>query len=470
MVFSSLIFIFGFLPLVLLGYYLSPQRYRNGYLLAASCLFYLWGAPRFFPILLGAAVVDYWISRAIHGSENESRRKRLLILGLTFNLSLLAYFKYSNFFVEELNHLFVAWGLSAMPWTTVILPIGISFITFEEISYLVDIYRRVTPPAPNFPTYALFLCLFPHLIAGPIFRYHDVSEQLVNREHSTKLFYEGLIRFCNGLGKKVLIADPVARVADTLFAVQTVNLSPGLAWLAVLAYSIQIYFDFSGYSDMAIGLGKMFGFRFVENFDRPYSATSITDFWRRWHISLSNWMREYLYIPLGGNRFGPVRTYINLWVVFLLSGFWHGANWTFLFWGFYHGLFLVLDRLFLLRLLEPVPAFFRRLLTFLIVILGWVPFRTESLGHALEIWKVMFGLTGSKSDLLLVEVASGRALCALAVGLVLGLLPFTVRFTRESFNRPLPVFAAGSCAVAVLFFSTLSLVNSDFHPFIYFRF
>lgn len=470
MAFSSLIFLFFYLPCVLLGYYLVPRGMRNGFLLFVSVAFYLWGAPKFFLILLSAAVIDYSISRRIHESQDERVRKLWLVAGLTMNVTLLAYFKYSNFFVAEANSLLSVFGMTAIPWTQVVLPIGISFITFEEISYLVDIYRRVTPPAPNFPTYALFLCLFPHLIAGPIFRYHDVSEQLLRREHSQKLFLEGMIRFCVGLGKKVLIADPVASIANLVFSLDPKTLDPAYAWLGVLSYTIQIYFDFSGYSDMAIGLGRMFGFRFVENFNRPYTANSITDFWKRWHISLSNWMREYLYIPLGGNRLGPIRTYFNLWVVFLISGFWHGANWTFLCWGCFHGVFLVLERAFLLTWLSRLPVAVQRLWTFFLICLSWVLFRADSLPAAFSLWKALFGLSSGKNDYLLADVASNRALCMLIFGILLGVLLRESFRTRISLERFRGVAMGGIAALVVFFLSTLALVNSAFHPFIYFRF
>ena len=469
MVFSSLIFLFGFLPAVLSAYYAVPRRARNAVLLLASAIFYFWGAPRFFLVLLGAAVFDYNIARLIHRSESERVRSQLLALGLTCNVLFLGYFKYANFFLHELNGILAAFHLGEIAWTGVVLPIGISFITFEEMSYLIDVRRRVTTPAPNFPTYALFLCFFPHLIAGPIFRYHDVADQLVGRIHSRALFFEGIWRFCRGLAKKTLIADPVAKIADSLFALDLSSLTPGYAWLAVLSYTIQIYFDFSGYSDMAIGLGKMFGFNLVENFNRPYIADSITDFWRRWHISLSNWMREYLYIPLGGSRRGNLRTYGNLWIVFLLSGFWHGANWTFLLWGAFHGFFLILDRLVVLEHGKNLPIALRRAYTFLIVVFGWALFRADSAGQAFALWQRLCFIGSGSASILLTDIASNRALAILlAASLSATLLP--ARLPTVPGFAAIRSLSKGCLALALFFLSTLSLVNSQFHPFIYFRF
>ena len=322
MVFSSLTFLFLFLPLMLAAYYACPARHRNLVALLASALFYAWGAPRFVIVLFVSGLIDYVLSRELPGDRGTpGRRKGVLALAVVLNIALLLYFKYANFFVAEMNAMLARFGGGAVPWAAVALPIGISFFTFQKVSYLVDVYRGVAQPARNALDYLLYVVLFPQLIAGPIVRYHDVARQLEERDYTRERFFMGILRFSQGLGKKVLVANTMAELADAAFNAAPAGLTCGQAWLGVLAYAFQIYFDFSGYSDMAIGLGRLLGIEFLENFNRPYISRSITEFWRRWHISLSNWMREYLYIPLGGNRRGAVRTYFNLWIVFLISGF-----------------------------------------------------------------------------------------------------------------------------------------------------
>ena len=385
MPFSSLLFLHLFLPLFLIIYWAAPRGAKNGVAIGASLVFYAWGAPRFLPVVLGLGLIDYYVARTIARLVAESvevpARRRLaqllLGLGVAMHLSILAYFKYSNFFAGELSHALTALGFSAIPWTHVVLPIGVSFITFEEITYLCDVARGDARPARRLSHYLLFLTLFPHSIAGPIFRWKDLEAQLAHREHSLALVRSGFERFSLGLAKKVLVADSVAIIADGCFGLPSTQLTPGLAWLGALAYTIQIYFDFSGYSDMAIGLGRMIGFRLPENFARPYSAVSVTDFWRRWHMSLSRWFRDYLYIPLGGNRKGGVATYRNLVIVFLATGLWHGAAWTFVAWGAYHGALLIIERATGLAGATRLPGL-RRLVTFVLVIVGWVLFRSES--------------------------------------------------------------------------------------------
>jgi alginate O-acetyltransferase complex protein AlgI len=332
--------------LLLAAYYAAPARHRNAVALAASAFFYAWGAPRFVIVLFASGLVDYVLGRELpEGRRAPRARKGILALAVVLNVALLLYFKYANFFVGELNGWLARLGMDGVSWAGVALPIGISFFTFQKLSYLVDVYRGVAQPARNAGDYLLYVALFPQLIAGPIVRYHDVARQLVARDYTRERFFTGMLRFGQGLGKKVLVANTMAEVADAAFGAAPATLSFGWAWVGVLAYAFQIYFDFSGYSDMAIGLGRLLGIEFLENFNRPYISRSITEFWRRWHISLSNWMREYLYVPLGGNRKGTARTYLNLWVVFLISGFWHGAAWNFVAWGAFHGFFLCFDKL-----------------------------------------------------------------------------------------------------------------------------
>lgn len=379
MVFSSIAFLFCFLPIFFLLYFLADGKYKNAVILCGSILFYAWGAPRFIFVLLGTTIVDFLVVRWMDSSRSVWLRRSLLCVSLAVNLGLLFYFKYSNFFVENVNKIFEEAGLHHIAWTQLALPIGISFYTFETITYVVDVYRKVHKPLRNFWDYQTYIILFPKLIAGPIIRYHDIADQIQDRSayETSEHRLRGLYRFLIGLGKKVLIANVLGEQADAIFNTDPHLLGTGVAWMGALSYTFQIYFDFSGYSDMAIGLGMMMGFRFPENFNNPYTATSITDFWRRWHITLGAWMRSYLYIPLGGNRVNSkLRLYFNLWLVFLASGLWHGAAWGFIIWGAYHGVFLVLERAFLGKYLKKIGNF-SILYTFPVVLIGWVYFRLE---------------------------------------------------------------------------------------------
>ncbi|HEY6000019.1 MAG TPA: MBOAT family protein, partial [bacterium] len=427
MVFSSFVFLAGFLPAFLAIYYLCPARWRNWCALGASVVFYAWGAPRFVFILLGSCVADYLLGREIERSLGGPghRRRRLLALAVAVNLVFFLYFKYANFLVHETNGLLAALGLGAVAWADVALPVGISFITFHKISYLVDVSRGAVHAARSFRDYLLYILLFPQLIAGPILRYHWMADQLAKRTLDPGRIEQGIVRFCQGLAKKVLVANPLGAVADGAFGARLADLPGEYAWLGLLCYTFQIYFDFSGYSDMALGIGRMLGFEFVENFDNPYTARSFTDFWRRWHISLSAWMREYLYIPLGGNRVGPLRQYVNLWIVFLLSGFWHGASWNFVAWGGWHGLFLTVDKLAARSARRP-PRWLAVPLTFLLVALGWVLFRAPSLAHALAYWRRLFdpaAFGAAQAAVPLGEFIGNRAWAMLAVAAALSFGP-----------------------------------------------
>lgn len=475
MAFSSLLFLFYFLPAFLAVYWLLPARWQNAWALFASAVFYAWGAPAFLPVIAATSIVDYLLSKRLHRPETSPHAKRqLLTVSVAMNLAVLGYFKYANFFVDQVNALLQQAGAHPLQWTAVALPIGISFLTFEKISYVVDVYRGVTPPAPTLGTYALFLGLFPHLIAGPIFRYHDIAEQLTRRLLSREEVAEGFFRFSIGLGKKVILADPLSTVADKTFGLRYAALSTPVAWYGAVAYGMQIYFDFSGYSDMAIGLGKMCGFRFVENFNAPYTSKCVTEFWRRWHISLSNWMREYLYIPLGGNRVGPARQMVNLWIVFLLSGLWHGASWNFVLWGAYHGCFLAAERTRLLRWMEQLPAVVRQAVTFLIVLVGWVPFRAVSLSEAWQYLNRMFiPFSGSLSagTPLWVDLTSNRQTTAMVAALAFSLTVLPGFTDTRRVHAPVGVFLCRATASLLIFsVAVLALINSHFHPFIYFRF
>jgi len=479
MPFSSLLFLSGFLPAFLAAYYLAPTRAKNAVALLFSIGFYLWGAPTFLPVVLFLGVLDYSLGHAVARAPTPRRKRAFVAAGIVVHLSTLAYFKYANFFVAEATQLLAALGVHhTVGWDPVVLPIGISFITFEEISYLVDVYRGDARPARSLPQYLLFLMLFPHSIAGPIFRWKDLEAQLASRNHDLDRVVAGFGRFSIGLAKKVLIANSVAVAADAAFAQQPGTLTARLAWLGAAAYTLQIYFDFSGYSDMAIGLGRMAGFTFKENFDFPYTSASITEFWTRWHISLSTWLRDYLYIPLGGNRGSARRTLLNVFVVFLLSGFWHGADWTFVVWGAYHGAWVVLERLPRVAALQArLPRLMRVALTLLVVMVGWVFFRSTSLGGALGFVGAMFGGgSAPAADAALTgQFLSHRTAAMLVLGAVIALFP---AFRPDIRTGPLEatldtrrgwLIAAGLVPVCLVL-SIAYLTNSKFSPLIYFKF
>jgi alginate O-acetyltransferase complex protein AlgI len=484
MPFSSVTFLFAFLPTFLLVYHLAPVRFRNAVALIGSLGFYAWGAPRFLPMLVAVSAIDFAFSRLIVRAEpGTSRRSALLALSISLNLALLFYFKYANFFVHEGNRLAAIFGKGPVPWQDIVLPMGISFVAFEEISYLVDVYRGTALPAKRFSDYALFLALFPHSIAGPIFRWKDLEEQLKARIHSLPLAFDGALRFSFGLTKKVLIANNVAGVADSVFGLDSQRLPTSYAWVGLLAYSLQIYFDFSGYSDMAIGLGKMMGFSFKENFEAPYTSASITEFWRRWHISLSTWLRDYLYIPLGGSRVGQAKRYRNLIVVFLVCGVWHGANWTFLAWGAYHGTWLIIERTRVFRFLTArLPRVVLMAFTFVLVMFGWVLFRSEHLSKSAAYFERLLRwhpITGPEVLYSWGELLPNRTLFYGALGVAGTLLvawPRAERFVAWLVGKRVSEQSAGGDALRFAFalstflLAAISLVNSKFNPFIYFRF
>lgn len=481
MVFSSIIFILVFLPIFLLLYYIIPTRLRNLFIVFSGYLFYSWGAPRFAFVLLITITMDYFLSLLIASKNNSGKHNQgrfILIFSVLVNVGLLGYFKYSNFFVGQLNYLFFLVKIPALPWREVILPIGISFTIFQELSYIIEVYRGKIKPAKSLIDFAAYLMLFPHVIAGPIVRYIDIAGQLESRAYSLEHFFEGIRRFSIGLAKKVLIANPLSGVADAIFYLHQIrDLSSPLAWLGIVCYSMQIYFDFSGYSDMAIGLAKMTGFDFLENFNKPYTALNITDFWRRWHISLSTWMREYLYFSLGGNRISIKRTYLNLWIVFLISGLWHGASWCFVFWGAFHGFFLIIDRLFWLKASARLPKFLNIALTFVVVLIGWAFFRIENIGEATKFVVRMFDLSTWFTPIAVrwSEVIDFRGIIVLIIALVISFFPATelykkimVNFSNQ--NEKIVFACQGVISLLLFFLSIVSLVNAQFNPFIYFRF
>jgi alginate O-acetyltransferase complex protein AlgI len=474
-VFSSITFLVYFLPVLLLLYHFTPTKFKNGLLLLASILFYSWGAPRFIFVILGTTFLDFYLVRLMDQSSNENRRKFLMVLSISMNLGLLFYFKYCNFFIDNANHFFKAIGIQPIHFLKVALPIGISFYTFESLTYVIDVYRKVHKPLHNFWQYQLYIILFPKLIAGPIIRYHEIADQIEDRNAfdnaDNKLL--GFFRFSIGLAKKVFIANTLGAYADDAFHEKPELLNSTMAWVGMLSYTFQIYFDFSGYSDMAIGLGRMFGFRFPENFDNPYTSQSITEFWRRWHITLGKWMKNYLYIPLGGNRTKtPQRLYFNLWLVFLASGLWHGASWTFVIWGIYHGFFMVMERLFLENVYKKLGKFLSTTITFFIVAFGWIIFRSESLYQAkyfiLKIFSSDFGWMKFPIDYHYAFYFLLAVIFSFFTSFKKGeAIQQRVYYSDRSFTGHLG-YAVAACCLLTL--AIAALASAEFNPFIYFRF
>jgi alginate O-acetyltransferase complex protein AlgI len=473
MVFSSITFLFFFLPIAFAVAVVLPVRWRNLWLLGCSWFFYMWGSGALVLLLVISTAVDYCFGLLVaRGRAQNSRGTvRFAVAGsVALNLSLLGYFKYANFLVEQLNSL----GFGAIAQTSVTLPIGISFFTFQSMSYTIDVARGRADHLRNPIDFALYVSLFPQLVAGPIVRFHELSAQLTHRKITVEGVSDGMVRFTHGLAKKVIVADTIAPIADAAFG-NAGSLSTPAAWIGVLAYSMQIYFDFSGYSDMAIGLGQMLGFTFPENFRRPYSAVSITDFWRRWHITLSSWFRDYLYVPLGGNRGGTMRTYLNLSVVFLLTGLWHGANWTFVVWGLFHGTLLIIERATGQRPTSQdvrlVAA--RRAGVFVAVLIGWVFFRAADLSEAGSFLGDMFaGGLGETSDRFFDASISTRSQIVLLAALASVALP--ARFctgpelTAAASNRGQMLRLTYLTVVLPLCIALVA--TSTFSPFLYFQF
>ncbi|HEY0342771.1 MAG TPA: MBOAT family protein [Steroidobacteraceae bacterium] len=473
MVFSSNIFLFLFLPLFLAAYYLTPNRgrRRNWVVLIGSYVFYAWWRFDFLVLFAAVTLWNYLVGLAIaRNGVRTVRSRRWLALGVTVDIGTLAYFKYANFGVASLDAVLAHAGLEPFQMTHVLLPIGISFYVFESISYIMDVYRGDTQPTRHPVDFATFVALFPHLIAGPVFRYKDLADQFINRTHTVEKFATGTVRFMQGFVKKVFIADTIAPLANHCFALHTPTMAD--AWLGAFAYTAQLYFDFSGYSDMAVGLGLMMGFRFIENFNQPYISQSITEFWRRWHISLSTWLRDYLYISLGGNRKGVFNTYRNKLLTMLLGGLWHGANWTFVLWGLWHGTLLCLEHS---SGIKGTPARFRVhrwLLTFVCVVVGWVMFRSGSVLTAWHFYQAMFSFDGNGvSDAFGADINRLQvAILLLAYGVVAlgGISQYLPpRIAQQYLARP----AAAPLLLFPLFLLTLlKLCAQSYSPFLYFQF
>jgi len=483
MVFSSASFLFYFLPLVLLFYFVAARRIppRNLVLLVASIFFYAWGGGLFTLVMLGSILANYFFGLWVHKAHETSSAKLQIGLAIAFNITLLVIFKYTNFIVDNLNHYLHPLGMPLITIDRIPLPIGVSFFTFHCISYLMDIYRKQTPPNRSLPQLALYISLFPQLVAGPIIRYKDIAAQLTKRTATVERFSYGVNRFVTGLGKKVLIANVLATPADKIFAIPSGELTTPVAWLGVICYTLQIYFDFSGYSDMAIGLGHMFGFKFMENFNYPYISRSIREFWRRWHISLSTWFRDYVYIPLGGNRRGHARVTFNLVLVFFLCGLWHGASWTFIVWGLYHGFFLGVERTrfgaWMGKAWRPVSHLYATL----VFMIGWVFFRSGSFPQALDFLKALSGATaGNATQWHTSLFLSPKVEMILVLGVIasLPIVPVVSQWRKARLERtPSLLLGPGIDALVglvatplILLLSCMSLASGSYNPFIYFQF
>ena len=477
MVFSSSLFLYLFLPFFLLLYYLVAKKYKNYVLLVASIAFYSWGEPWFIFVILGSTILDFHIVNALYRTKIKKKKNIFLALSISTNLGLLLYFKYANFFIENVNSMLIGFGVEEVAWTSVALPIGISFYTFQTLTYSIDIYRGIHKPLEKVTDYLMYILMFPQLIAGPIVRFSEVADQIVDRSDRETIDNKllGFFRFVIGLSKKVLIANVMGATADQIFALQETELTTYYAWIGILAYTFQIYFDFSGYSDMAIGLGRMLGFKFPENFDNPYISQNITEFWRRWHMTLGRWMKDYLYIPLGGSKVDTkFRLYFNLWFVFLVSGLWHGAAWNFVAWGAFHGFFLILDRMFWTNVTKKIGKYPSVLITFIITLVGWVLFRSETMNQAIWFTKAMFSFNSMNDVSLFIDSEFWSILSLAFFFSFLTLSKWGLKiqnfiFFKEQYTNRI-TFLMFLLIVLMLIISTSSITSSGFNPFIYFRF
>ncbi len=467
MVFSSVLFLFIYLPLTLAVYFLTPLKFRNLFLLIVNLIFYGWGEPVYILIMFVSIFVDYYHGKKVMKYLEVDRKRAFkhVVYSVVLNLALLGFFKYYDFFVSILN----GFGLSFLEPLNLPLPIGISFYTFQTMSYTIDIYRGQAKAQTSIVNFGAYVTLFPQLIAGPIVRYSDVAEQLTKRTITNESFSYGVNRFVVGLAKKVLIANGVGQLWDYINVLEFSQLSVLDSWIGILAFGLQIYFDFSGYSDMAIGLGHMFGFTFLENFNYPYISKSITEFWRRWHISLSTWFKEYVYIPLGGNRLGIKRQIINLLIVWMLTGFWHGASFNFILWGLYFGIVLIIEKVFLLKYLNKLPSLLRHSYAIFFIAIGWVLFANEQLYDLGMYLKVFLGLSGQP----IYDQQSLYLLANYGVLLSVGILASTPYFTKQwnklmanekfIWLQPIGIFI-------LLVICTAYIVDASYNPFLYFRF
>ena len=466
MVFSSTIFLCVYLPLVLLGYYICPKKGRNLFLLIASLVFYAWGEPKYVFLMIFSILVNYIFGRLMDKHrENKKRLKLMLVLSVVIDLGLLSVFKYTDFVITNINAIFG----SSFDLLNIALPIGISFYTFQAMSYTIDVYRDDVRVQKNLIDFGMYITMFPQLIAGPIVRYADVQDQLADRSVTTVDFSEGVMRFVVGLGKKVLLANQMGAVWSDIYALGG-DVSTLMAWTGAIAYTFQIYFDFSGYSDMAIGLGRMFGFKFPENFRYPYQSVSITDFWRRWHITLSTWFKEYLYIPLGGNRRGLARQALNLLIVWSLTGFWHGAGWNFVMWGLYYFVILFIEKLFLLKALDKLPKFFRHVYALLLIIIGWVIFASDDVSVLLPFLGSMFGANGAIGGMDVYTLLTKAALLVICCIASTELPKKLFLSAAGAMNEKAAFTIKSVLTIALLALSMILLIGDSYNPFLYFRF
>ena len=466
MVFSSTIFLCVYLPLVLLGYYICPKKGRNLFLLIVSLVFYAWGEPKYVFLMIFSILVNYIFGRLMDKHrENKKRLKLMLVLSVVIDIGLLSVFKYTDFIITNVNAIFGA----NFDLLNIALPIGISFYTFQAMSYTIDVYRNDVRVQKNLIDFGMYITMFPQLIAGPIVRYADVQDQLAERSVTTADFFEGVMRFVVGLGKKVLLANQMGAVWSDIYALGG-DVSALMAWTGAIAYTFQIYFDFSGYSDMAIGLGRMFGFKFPENFRYPYQSVSITDFWRRWHITLSTWFKEYLYIPLGGNRRGLARQALNLLIVWSLTGFWHGAGWNFVMWGLYYFVILFIEKLFLLKALDKLPKFFRHVYALLLIIIGWVIFASDDVSVLLPYLGSMFGANGAVGGMDVYTLLT-KAVLLIICCIASTELPKKLFLSAAGAMNEKAAFTLKSVlTIALLALSMILLIGDSYNPFHYFRF
>ncbi len=466
MVFSSTIFLCVYLPLVLLGYYICPKKGKNLFLLIVSLIFYAWGEPKYVFLMIFSILVNYVFGLLMDKHrENKKRLKLMLVISIIIDLGLLSVFKYTDFIITNINSVFGA-GFDLL---NIALPIGISFYTFQAMSYTIDVYRDDVRVQRNLIDFGMYITMFPQLIAGPIVRYSDVQDQLAERNVTTADFSEGIMRFVVGLGKKVLLANQMGAVWTQIYALGG-DISALMAWTGAAAYTFQIYFDFSGYSDMAIGLGRMFGFKFPENFRYPYESVSITDFWRRWHITLSTWFKEYLYIPLGGNRRGLARQALNLLIVWTLTGFWHGAGWNFVMWGLYYFAILFIEKLFLLKALDKLPRLFRHAYALLLIVIGWVIFASDDVSVMLPYLGSMFGANGALGGMDVYTLLTRAALMVICC-VASTELPRRLFVTAAGKMNEKAAFTVKSVlTLALLALSVVFLIGDSYNPFLYFRF
>lgn len=466
MVFSSTIFLCVYLPLVLLGYYICPKKGRNLFLLIVSLVFYAWGEPKYVFLMIFSILVNYIFGRLMDKHrENKKRLKLMLVLSVVIDIGLLSVFKYTDFIITNVNAIFG----SSFDLLKIALPIGISFYTFQAMSYTIDVYRNDVRVQKNLIDFGMYITMFPQLIAGPIVRYADVQDQLAVRSVTTADFSEGVMRFVVGLGKKVLLANQMGAVWSEIYALGG-DVSALMAWTGAIAYTFQIYFDFSGYSDMAIGLGRMFGFKFPENFRYPYQSVSITDFWRRWHITLSTWFKEYLYIPLGGNRRGLARQALNLLIVWSLTGFWHGAGWNFVMWGLYYFVILFIEKLFLLKALDKLPKFFRHVYALVLIIIGWVIFASDDVSVLLPYLGSMFGANGAIGGMDVYTLLT-KAVLLIICCIASTELPKKLFLSAAGAMNEKAAFTLKSVLmIALLALSMILLIGDSYNPFLYFRF